>query len=106
MTTLHLTEENFEAEVLQADRPVVVDFWATWCMPCKQFGPIFEAAAEEYAGKITMGKIDVDEHKKLAIKYKVLSIPTVIMFKNGEVVQRHSGGMTADEFKAWIEALS
>lgn len=103
MSTIHVTESNFETEVKNSSRPVVIDFWAPWCMPCKQFAPTLEEVSGEYGDKVTVGKIDIDENKALAMKYKVLSIPTVVMFKDGEAVQRHSGVMAADELKSWID---
>ncbi len=85
------TAENFEAEVLKSDIPVLVDFWATWCGPCQMIGPVVSEIAEEYAGKIKVGKVNVDEQMALAMQYQVASIPTLILFKNGEVAKRTMG---------------
>lgn len=103
MSYVKVTEDNFENEVLQSEQPVVIDFWATWCMPCTQFAPTFESVSEALAGKAKFVKIDVDESKKLAIKYKVLSIPTIMVVKNGEAAERHSGVMDEATFKTWVE---
>jgi len=103
MGIVHVTTDNFDQEVLQAAEPVVIDFWATWCMPCKQFAPVFESVSEEYAGKAKFVKIDVDESRDIAMKYKVLSIPTIAVIKDGEPVRRHSGVMMADELKTWVD---
>ncbi|MBQ1302365.1 MAG: thioredoxin [Firmicutes bacterium] len=91
MAEITITAENFEAEVLKSDIPVLVDFWATWCGPCQMIGPVISEIAEEYAGKIKVGKVNVDEQMALAMQYQVASIPTLILFKNGEVAKRTMG---------------
>lgn len=91
MAEITITAENFEAEVLKSDIPVLVDFWATWCGPCQMIGPVVSEIAEEYAGKIKVGKVNVDEQMALAMQYQVASIPTLILFKNGEVAKRTMG---------------
>jgi len=80
-----LNESNFEEEVLKSDVPVLVDFWATWCGPCRMIAPIVEEIAKENEGKIKVGKVNVDEAEELAIKYQVMNIPTLMVFKNGKV---------------------
>lgn len=85
MAELIITVDNFEEEVLKATKPVVVDFWATWCGPCRMQGPIIEKFAEEFGDKYIVGKLDVDEQEELAAKYSIMSIPTIKIFKNGEV---------------------
>lgn len=82
---------NFEAEVLSADKPVLVDFWATWCMPCRMLAPTVEELAEELEGKAIVGKVNVDEENELARRYRVASIPTLIVFENGAEVRRSVG---------------
>ena len=78
------TTDNFETEVLKAEKPVLVDFWATWCGPCKMMAPNVEEIATEYKGKVTVGKVDVDECQELATRFGIMSIPTLIVFKDGE----------------------
>ena len=85
------TTENFETEVLRSDVPVLVDFWATWCMPCRMLAPVIEEIASENEGKIKVGKVNVDENPDLARKYRVRSIPTVLVFKNGELTATSVG---------------
>lgn len=86
-----LTAENFDSEVLQADVPVLVDFWAAWCGPCRMIAPIIDQLADEYAGKIKVGKVNVDEQGQLAQKYGIMSIPTLYFFKDGEAVSQVVG---------------
>ncbi|PIU28808.1 thioredoxin [Candidatus Woesebacteria bacterium CG07_land_8_20_14_0_80_44_9] len=86
-----LTDENFKKEVLEANLPVLVDFWAPWCGPCQTAGPVIEELAKEHEGKIKVGKLNVDENPQIGQKYGILSIPTVIIFKNGEEVKRQVG---------------
>ncbi len=91
-----LTNSNFEEEVVKSDVPVLVDFWATWCGPCRMIAPEVEAIAEEYDGKIKVGKVNVDEEEELAIKFGVSSIPTLILFKDGAPVAKSVGYKTKD----------
>ena len=88
---IEITKENFEEVVLKNQLPVLVDFWATWCGPCKMIGPIVEEIAEELEGKVAVGKINVDKQPELANRYGVMSIPTMVLFKNGEEVRRTVG---------------
>lgn len=97
------TAQNFEAEVLQSELPVLVDFFAQWCGPCKMMGPLVEKMAEKYEGKMKIGKLDVDDDMDIAQKYRVASIPTFIFFKNGEAVETFVGGMSANELEAKIQ---
>ena len=85
MSVLHIHKENFEQEVLKSDVPVLLDFWATWCGPCKMIAPIVAEIAEEYEGKLKVGKVNVDDELELAHKFKIASIPTLVVIKNGEV---------------------
>jgi thioredoxin 1 len=85
MKTITITDENFEAEVLKSETPVLIDFWATWCGPCKMIAPIVEELVDEYEGKAKIGKLDVDNNQQTAIKFGVRSIPTILIFKNGKL---------------------
>ena len=88
-----VTHENFKTEVLESDIPVLADFWAEWCVPCKMIAPIFEKLAQEYEGKIRFGKLNIDENRKVATQYQVMSIPTLLVFKNGKLIDRIVGAM-------------
>ena len=96
-----VTKDNFKAEVLESSTPVLVDFWADWCMPCKMIAPVLKELSDEYEGKIKIGKLNVDEHGDLASEYNVLSIPTLLLFKDGEVVKQHVGAAP----RAALEAI-
>lgn len=90
---LAITENNFEAEVLKSDLPVLIDFWAVWCGPCKLIAPIVEELAKEYEHKIKVAKCDVDSNQSVAIKYGIRSIPTILIFKNGDVAEQIVGAV-------------
>lgn len=91
MSVLKITSENFEQEVINSDKVIVVDFYADWCGPCKMMAPIIEEIAKELDGKANVGKINVDDNQNLAVKYQVMSIPTIAIFKQGEVIQSFVG---------------
>ena len=88
---VELTVANFDREVLSSDLPVIVDFWAEWCMPCKMVAPVLEELASEYEGKLKVGKVNVDNHGELAARFGIVSIPTLLLFKGGEQVGRQVG---------------
>ncbi len=91
MAVKEVDKTNFDQEVLQSDIPVMVDFWAPWCVPCRVIAPLVERLAEQYAGRLKVAKLNVDENQELAIRYQVMSIPTLIFFKNGQVIDRIIG---------------
>ena len=103
MAEIKLTDQNFEQEVLHADLPVLVDFWASWCGPCRMLAPVIAEIAEEYAGKVKVGKVNVDEQPNLANRYGIASIPTVMLFKNGEVVSTSLGYRPKNELETMLK---
>lgn len=106
MAVITLNDGNFQAEVLDfKDTPVFVDMFATWCGPCKIVGPIVDELGTEYAGKMKFGKLDVDENSQTSEKYGVMSIPTLMIFKNGEVVKQMLGAHSKDSFKKEIDSV-
>ena len=100
-----VTDQNFEAEVLQSDTPVVVDFWAEWCAPCRQIAPIIDKLAEDYSGQVKVFKMNVDESPQTPGKYGVRAIPTVLAFKGGQVVQPVQGARPKSAFDEMITSL-
>lgn len=96
-------DATFKTDVLESDKPVVVDFWAPWCGPCKMVGPIIEKLAGEMGEKVTIGKLNVDDNPQTAQQYGVMSIPTILIFKNGEVVDKTMGFQPEPDLRAFIE---
>ena len=103
MATVPVSDSEFDAEVKQADIPVIVDFWAEWCGPCKQIGPALEELSEEYAGRVKVVKINVDENPEQAANLGVRGIPALFIFKNGEVVSNRMGAAPKAALKSWID---
>ncbi len=101
---LAVTNENYEA-LMASDKPVVIDFWAEWCGPCRMIGPIIEELAEEYKDKVVIGKCDVDSNDDIVAQYRVRNIPTVVFIKGGAVVDKVVGAASKDALKAKVEAL-
>jgi len=98
-----LTKDNFEQEVLNYDGVIMVDFWAPWCGPCRAVGPIIDELANEYDGKVKVAKINIDDEGEVAAQFRVMSIPTIMLFKKGEVVERVVGARTKKEFAALMD---
>lgn len=105
MKPVTITDDNFSTEVLNSDKPVIIDFWAVWCGPCKMIAPIVEELASEYEGKLKVGKLDVDNNQQSAIKYGVRSIPTLLIFKSGQVVDTIIGAVPKVHIKQKVEAV-
>lgn len=101
-----LTADNFEQEVTKSAKPVLVDFWAEWCGPCKMVAPILDELAGEYDGKVKIGKVNIDDHQNLAIQFRINSIPTLLFFKNGQIVDQVVGLKSKKDFKAKLDQLS
>ena len=99
-----LTADNFESEVLKSDIPVIVDFWAEWCMPCRMVAPVLEELSREYAGKIKVGKLNVDNYSEIGSKYNITSIPALIVFKNGKIFKQHLGAAPKSTIEGFITA--
>ncbi len=105
MSEVILNDTNFEAEVLKSEVPVMVDFWATWCGPCRMLGPVVEELAEEYAGKVKVCKLNVDEGADTSAKYRITSIPTIIFFKKGEIAGQTVGLQSKTALQEKLNAL-
>ena len=102
---LEITDSNFDELVLQSDKPVVVDFWAEWCGPCKMIGPIIDEMSKDYEGKALIGKVNVDQNANVSAQFGVRSIPTVLFIKNGEVVDKSVGAVPKETLDSKLEAL-
>jgi len=100
----HLTDETFEEEVIQSNMPVLVDYWAEWCGPCKMIAPILDSLTEEYARKLKIAKLNIDDNQKTPQKYAVRGIPTLMIFKNGNVEATKVGALSKSELTAFIES--
>jgi thioredoxin 1 len=101
---LNVSDASFEEEVLQSDKPVLVDFWAEWCGPCKALTPILESVAETHSAKVTFAKMNVDDNQDIPAKYGIRGIPTLLLIKNGEVVATRVGGATKSQLEAFINS--
>jgi thioredoxin 1 len=102
---LEITDANFEELVMKSDKPVMIDFWAVWCGPCRMVGPIVEELATEYEGKAVIGKVDVDSNPNIAMKYGIRNIPTVLYVKGGEVVDKQVGAAPKQSFVSKLDAI-
>jgi len=103
MTDVIFTDQNFETEVLKSTIPVVVDFWAPWCGPCKVVSPIIEELAGEFEGKVKVGKLNVDDNQAMASEYGIMSIPSIVFFKDGKPIKTMIGAQSKENFKKGIE---
>jgi thioredoxin 1 len=104
MATTAVGDDTFDTDVLASDKPVLVDFWAEWCGPCKMIGPSLEEISEELGDKVTIAKLNIDDHPDTPSKYGVRGIPTMILFKNGEAVETKVGAAPKAQLKSWLEA--
>jgi thioredoxin 1 len=102
MAIVKVDKDNFQSEVLQSSEPVVVDFWAEWCGPCKMIAPALEEISSEMQGKVKIAKLNIDENQELAVQFGVRSIPTLLMFKNGELAANMIGAVPKSKLSAWI----
>ena len=102
---LEISDKNFEQEVVKSDLPVVVDFWAPWCGPCRMVGPIIDKLSEEYKGRVKFCKLNVDDNRDMATKYQVMSIPLLLFFKGGEVVDQNLGAAPEKAIRSKVEEL-
>ena len=105
MNALHVTKENFENEVLKSDKPVLIDFWAPWCGPCKAIGPVIDELAEEFEGKVVIAKMNVDDNPATPGKFGIRAIPTLILFKGGEVVDQITGAVGKTQLQDLIKKV-
>ena len=101
---LNLTAESWQGRVLGSDRPVLVDFWAEWCAPCRAIAPTIEAVAQEFAGRLAVGKLNVDDHPEIGAQYGVRSIPTLLVFRGGQVVEQRVGALSKADLSRLVEA--
>ena len=104
MKPITITDDNFEVEVAKSDKPVLIDFWATWCGPCRMIAPIVEELAVEYDGRVKIGKVDVDENQQIAIKFGVRSIPTILIFKDGKLKDTIIGAVPKNQIVSKLNA--
>ncbi len=102
--TIKVTDSSFEADVLGSEKPVVVDFWAEWCGPCRMIGPALEEIADELAGRVTIAKVNIDDEPEWANRFNVRTIPTMMIFRGGEVVATKMGAEPKSSLKSWVEA--
>ena len=102
MSTIAVTDDSFRDEVLNADTPVLVDFWAEWCAPCKAMTPALEAVAEDMAGKVKIAKVNIEDAPDTPMRYHIRNVPTMMIFKNGEVVSTKMGAMTRTKLEEWL----
>ena len=105
MADLNFTDQDFKTQVLENTQPVIVDFWAPWCGPCKAISPIISELAQEFEGKVKVGKINVDENSQVAGQYSVMSIPSVVFFKNGQPIRTMVGAQSKENYKQEIESI-
>lgn len=105
MSSITITTDNFESEVLQSPVPVLLDFWAPWCGPCKMIGPVIDQIADEYSGQIKVGKINVDDNSALAEKHGIVSIPALYVYKNGEIAAQKNGAAPKHDIEALFKNL-
>lgn len=105
MTTKHVTDDSFEADVLGSSEPVLVDFWAEWCGPCKQIGPSLEEISAEMGEKLTVAKVNIDDNPNTPTKYGVRGIPTLMLFKNGQVAATKVGALPKGKIQEWIDSV-
>jgi len=103
MSIKHITNENFESDVLKSEEPVLMDFWAEWCGPCKMLAPILDQVADEYKGRLQVAKLDVEENQAIAMQFGVRSIPTLILFKGGVVEAQHVGMLSKEQLNKLLE---
>lgn len=101
-----ITKDNFDQEVVKSAKPVLLDFWAEWCGPCKMIAPILDELAAEYDGKVKIAKVNIDDHQELAVQFRINSIPTLLFFKNGQVVDQVVGLRSKKDFKAKLDQVA
>jgi thioredoxin 1 len=103
---LEFTDDNFDQEVLQSPQPVLVDFWAEWCHPCRMLAPVIDELARDYAGKVKVGKVDTDSNRDVSLKFGISAIPTIMLFQGGQVVRKFVGVMPKKEFVAELQKVT